>query len=485
MLARREPLRETDRTRSHLHSSRQRLAAQVAPGSVTEPILHPIVWCRATSYLLIAGPPCSVSGEYYDRLGADPACTQTRDDGLDNRALSTPDVSEGGKVTPDRRPPGHSLVQRILHYQSIPYACEPATRVNDRQKVLATTKDSWRSMTTIAPAAGSFLLLLPVAELTTTIPTVGAVFVLTAMVENWFIPHAEAREIPLEDVRQGFWFVKRQGSTITVAQVIVAIRNDTGIKLALRDGNAYSGVLEEKVWIAELRDPYKRWRRRRPLTTTHSVPRDLNVVKKIVTAVVALRQHGDVCTCATDRTVLAKWAEQEGLADLGALLGGAIIFGLLQEQDGKIQPTDAGRVLLEAPGTRDRVPEPPAAPPHNVWIANPASSVIILGAPTQSQFSTGPNSGQELNVGLNDERKVLDLLNAIADNQHLLWQKLSALDVGEIGGMTAVLSEAISNGELHTAKAKQALRTLRDICRELIPGVISSAVWEGLKDLLS
>jgi hypothetical protein len=385
-------------------------------------------------------------------------------------------------MAPGRRARWRSLVHRILRYQSIRPACDPAIRVGGRRKFRAITRNSWWSIIIVGPAASSFSLLWAGAELTTVFPIAGGIYVLTAMITSWFIPYAAIKETCLADVQEGAWFVKRRGGTAIVVQVSVISRDDGRITLSLLDGEEYPGDTTEKVGIAELRDPY-RFLRYRPVARFDSLDREAE--KYIIAAVHALRPHGARCTCPTAREEIVKWAGREGLDNLDVLLDSAFRWGLLEEQDGEIHVTGAGRKLLEVPATRVRVLEPPVESRHNVLIMNPVESIIVTGPSTYSQLATGSNSAQDLKVRSSDEKKVLDLLHALADKQNLLSELLSAGDVGRIGGSTADLTEAIRDHNLRTPKVKRALRTLWEICQNpIISGVIGGAIWDGLKHLL-
>ena len=384
-------------------------------------------------------------------------------------------------MTPDDRPPRRGILHRVVYHQPMPRACRPATDGEGSRGVQATTKDSWRSLATATPAAGSFVLLLSVADLTTAVPVAGSIFVVTAMVINWFIPRAKTRKMHLEDVRQGFWLVqRRRGPTITVAEVIVSSRDNTRtaepIKLALRDGEDVGGKPEDSVWIAELRDPYKRWRP--PRTDPPTALRDLSMVKRLLNEVHDARPHGDVCSCASNRRSLTEWATRHGWTDPAVLLDYAIGLGMLREQDGEIDLTPAGHVFLDDRTTPNRPPESAANQSRGgITINDSPGLTVFQGWSTWSQTGYLPPMSD-------DERIVRKLLDKIADNHKTLEQDLPDPHIGQVSVQTQVLNDAISSGDLHTSKVKKALDALLDIARQLPSGIISGTIVEVIKEAI-
>lgn len=324
-------------------------------------------------------------------------------------------------MTPDMRRRRRSVVQRVVTYRSIIRARDAATEAEAGRTLLVMTRDSWQRLA-VVPSVGSIPLLLPAAELTTAVPIASGIMMVTALTANWFLPRAEIGKIKLKDIKPDYWFVLRRGpTTITVTEVIASIHPypASQVTLALRTGWTRYGQPDEEVEIADLKDPFQRWRRPR---RAFAESRDLSAIQQIVTLVEAHQ--------APRREELTDLATKEGVNHPDANIDGAIVVGFIREEYNQLRPTPAG----------------------HAWL-------------------TGTTQ---------DKQNVRKFLDAIGANVEVLRRQLPEIEIQQVEAQIKFLNAKVSSGQLHTSEAKRALGKVLKIAGHLILGASGNALYEAL-----
>ena len=340
-------------------------------------------------------------------------------------------------MTPDSRRPRRSGVQRVVAHRSIIRALDVTTEAEDGRTLRAMTRNSWQRLAvvpsvgvlfgsqlgaSIPQLGGSLPLLLPAAELTTAFPIASGIMMATALATNWFLPRVEIITIKLKEIKPDYWLVLRRGPImITVTEVIASIHSYAAsqVTLALRTGFTRTGEPDDEVEIADLRDPFQRWRHHRAFAES----RDLSSVQKIITLLEAYRPG------PPDRRTLAVLAVEKGMNNPDTHIDGAIVVGFIREEYGWLRPTLAGHASLGA--TRDK-------------------------------------------------QNVRDFLDAIEAKLEILRRQLYESEIQQVETQAKVLNTAIFNGQLHTPNAMRALRILLNIAGQLLLGASGNALYEAL-----